>query len=740
MRIRCTTYSALLSTAMFVFGQTAPTPTRAASTKSPGLSTALVYLNGGDAEHARTICEAILTAEPGNNDARACLTQALAQLAARDIAQQTRTLEHAEALLKLGKNADAIAAIDAIQGTYRTPELQQRAQQLLQRATARSFWGAIGQFLAELRQFLTDNGIAWTLDVVIGGLIIAGTYWSLKLVRFAKRIQKASRAKYLGIKKQWRVTPLEDDAKLGISAHVLSAYQTLAPQLQESYNPIVLFLAGAGADQATQRVLTIENNADIHTLRQAALNATQEQSRWRKIARVLGGQPPARPEGFLDLKQQQFEFTDALKELAVKVGGVDVSAIGKFFAAIGKWFDVGIPTISGSAVTYNGTIVIALTQADITTYTTVVATSKDNTFGSIVDTANSAVYKMLYMLGHENSQLNDADAAATIHAAIPALRKHLTGDDKEPDDELATLCQTFSDARRSLSDSAPAYLQDRVRLWEAAARFQHGQPQDLQRAVDLVADLANSEHRAECYHDTYNLAILQERLGDFEAAHGYYTKLASIHETWSPLVMYGKIALLTNPSYQRRWSSVADDVHRWKMELFEGLTSAPPKVTDKVARQIANLRPPQIAVWRAILAATLDCPEPARPTTTIPDQEILTAARAFLEKNISQDAPVDASLLLARIALYTHDFAAAKTYSEQARRRLPDTDATLIATSIYVRAEATYSDSTIDATKRAVLAIELLKDVPDDAYSLIPELRAAIRGQETATKVPGAQG
>jgi hypothetical protein len=718
-RILCATYAALFGAAMAGFGQGAAAPARGGTAKSGSLPAALAYLNGGDPDRARAICEAILADKPKDAGAAMCLAQALRVASDREAGEQSRALDQAAALLRLGKQAEAIAAVAGIPGPFRTPVLEKRANHLLHLAGEQS-----GQVV--FRQFLTDNGIGWTLDVLIGGLLIAATYWTLKLIRYLKRKQKASRADFLSIKKQWRVVPLEDSTDLKVSAYVLSAYQTLTPQLEDSYNPVLLFVPPTHTREKRRRVLAIESNAEIQTLRPATSPPGQPAS-WSVLRR---GRQVASPEGFLDLKQQQFEFTDALKELGVKVGGVDLLAIGRFFAAIGKWFEVGVPTLAGSSFLNGDTVVIALTRADTNTYSTVVAKSKDRQIDSIVGAAEEAVYKMLYLLGHENSRVDEADAAADVHFTVPELRPYFAGDQEKAEDRLAEICTTLRNARHRLSDDAPAYLLDRALLWESAAHFERGEPDDLRRAVELVGRLHGSEIRTKCAQDRYSLAVLHTMLGEFDTAHSYLRDLSDIQEPWSPLILYAKVALLNDPEYQKRWSLFADDVRSWRGEILKMVSRPGTGGTDALSREISSLCPEAIDIWRALVAAALDCPQPRRPGSlpAADRAEVLDGARGFFEglARSTDYATAEVFLWLGRIALYTGDFAGAKEYGLTARAKGAGDGAEFLAKCAYVVAEAIYGDETASLTKRSLDAEKLLREISDDMYPLIPELRKAI--------------
>ncbi len=708
MRALCVLQVALFAAAVVGFGQGAAPPAGGGPAKSGSLPAALAYLNGGEPDRAKAICEAILADNPKDGAAATCLAQALQQAAERDAAQQARALDQAAALLDLGKDAEAIAAVTAITGPFRTPALERRAQDLLSRAGRRPAW-------AKIRQFLSDNGIAWTLDVLIGGLLIAAFYWVLKLIRWAKRKQKAYHTKFIRIRKQWRVIPLEDSTNLQVSAYVLSAYQTLEPKLQDSYNPVLLFVPPA-PKREVRRVLAIEGKAEIKTLRQATMPP---------------GLPASQPEGFLDLKQQQFEFTDAVRELGVKIGAVDLSAIGRFFAAMGKWFEVGVPTLSGSSFLNDDAVVIALTRTETDAYSTVVAKSEDKQIDSIVRTADRAVYKMLYLLGHENSRVDTANAAADVHFTIPELRPYLNGDQPDAMDKLEKIATTLRDARHMLSDDAPTYLLDRALLWEAAAHFERGEAGDLERAVDLIGRLQGSEIRTNCAQDKYNLAILHTMAGEFDRAHSYLSDLSNVYDPWSPLILYAKVALLNAPGYQKRWSNFAAEVRGWGGEILKMVSRPEGGGRDSLSREISSLRPEAIDIWRALVSAVLDCPEPRRPGSlaTEGSGEILAGAKGFFEGlTPSKDfATPEVFLWLGRIALYTGDFPAAKEYGQKALAEGAGLDAEFLAKCTYVEAEAIYRDETVPLLKRSLEADQLLRNIPAGVYPLVGELSKAIQ-------------
>jgi hypothetical protein len=229
--LRCTLLVAFSLAAQSVAARSSAA--KAASSNPPVEDLGALQLKRGYPDLAKTTCEATLKNEPKNEEARKCLDSALAELEAREAGTQDRTLAQAESLLQLGKKAEALGAVEKIQAQIHRTELAARAIEIIKKA-GRTTW------LEDVKRPLSEAGVAWILDVVVGVAIIAISYWTLKAIRSLKRKQKKYESRYFRLRTHWRVTPVEDTTKVGTSSFVLSAYDSLKSNLSDSSNPILL--------------------------------------------------------------------------------------------------------------------------------------------------------------------------------------------------------------------------------------------------------------------------------------------------------------------------------------------------------------------------------------------------------------------------------------------------------------------------------------------------------------------
>ncbi|HZI58690.1 MAG TPA: hypothetical protein VFF39_18050, partial [Verrucomicrobiae bacterium] len=359
----------------------------------------ILQLNRGYPNLARDTCATTLTANPKNEMARKCLDDALVELEKREAGAQERTLAQAESLLHLGKKTEALAAVEKIQPQIRRPDLIKKALSIVNECGELSV-------LDRVRQPLSEAGIGWVLDVVTGVAIIALFYWTLKFLRYLKRTRRAYKNRTLRLRTHWRVMAIEDQTKASTSSFVLSAYDSLKSHLSDSSNPILLFVPPFTGCGSTKCVIEKEFKTGVGRVQEPATFQAK------------------RPEGFLELKLQNFEFLDAVKALGVKVGGTDFAGVGNFVAGIGKWFNAGLPTLTGSAFEDGDGIVVSVTCSDATRYATLSAKGSDKSIRGAQEAAESAVYKMLYFLGHEGSSTRDADAAADLRKQSRELQKY----------------------------------------------------------------------------------------------------------------------------------------------------------------------------------------------------------------------------------------------------------------------------------------------------------------------------
>lgn len=684
----------------------------------------VLQLKRGYPDLAKTTCETILKADPKNEAARQCLDDALLELDEREAKAQERALTQAESLLKLGKKAEALAAVDKIQAQIHRSDLAARAVLILTKA------GEVST-LDRMKQHLSDFGITWILDIVVGAALIVLSYWALKFLRYLTRKRKQFKSRYLGKRKLWRITPIEDKTEVEASSFVLSAYNSLKSDLSDSSNPILLFVPpaedGNGKRVLLERIRTGPGGGQgsgISAVRQSDRNGERLTERDNMVSRhsLSGDVHAIRPEGFLDLKHQNFEFLDAVKELGVKVGGTDFAGVGRFVAAIGKWFDAGVPTLTGSAFKDSDRVVVSLTCCDATSYTTVSAKGRDATVEGAQEAADTAVYKMLYILGHQGSSSRDADAAANLRRQGRAVREYLSGE-KPAAEELDKLCNELAETRFliSISSSVPEYLTDRALMWEATARFLRNGNKDLERTLELLEQLRESKGRTEAKHDTYNAAVICRLLGRFNEAYAHLIDLAEATDALKKLVIFEKVRFLTNEECRKVWDK---RVLEWKGELRQFATHPLQASSNEFNQELRCLVSSDAAIWNAIVALELDYPQPSRFTdwpADVNSKDTLRAAKDFFESRQSNGTEnlANLHLQLARLYLYLGDFTKAR--EEVGLYRKSQTGSAVAA---YVDAECTYASTS--AAQQNLKTWQVIEPFKDDQYLPLQALKNLI--------------
>src|SRR5229473_7274330 len=182
--LECILLLALTGTATADSNGNKVSKTEPVSPNPQGEDAGVLQLKRGYPDLAKSTCEAILKSDAKNENARKCLDEALEVLEAREAESQQRTLAQAESLLHLGKKTEALAAVEKIQPQIHRADLAKKALSIIEEAGELSL-------LDHVRQPLSDAGIAWILDVVIGAALIGLSYWTLKALRYLSRTRKA---------------------------------------------------------------------------------------------------------------------------------------------------------------------------------------------------------------------------------------------------------------------------------------------------------------------------------------------------------------------------------------------------------------------------------------------------------------------------------------------------------------------------------------------------------------------
>jgi len=708
----------------------------------------LLQLKNGFPDAAKESCGTFLKDHPDDKQASDCLDKALAQLAGREADAQARTLEQARSLLRLGKKAEAITAVTNISSQIRKPELANQAAAILREAGDVSW-------LDSTKQTLSQGGISWILDVAIALLLLALLYWVLKGLRALKRYRRAAQSRSLRLRTSWRVIPIQDTTNLQTASFVLSAYNSMKSNLSDSYNPVLVFVP-VGGDKG-RSILTWQRKelwkAGESYARSVAENLSKSETSktgdwWKSLVAwykrwFRPRSAPPKPEGFLELQQQDFEFFDAVKQLGVSVGGTSLQGIGSFVAGIGKWFDAGIPTLAGSAfldANNSNQVVVSLTCSEASRFTTVTAQGSGSNCASAQEAAQEAVYKMLYLLGHQNSTAADADIAATVGHQKRVVERCLNGKGYDKDDKLDAVCTTLADVREqiALSSSIPKYLVDRCLMWEAAARFLRAKDGDLAQVLELLQRLRSTEEKSQNDYYIYNAAVAQHQLGRPKETHDLLFELGKVAEPLKTVVLFAKIRLLADPNYQNIWRGFKEDVQAWKTEILEFAVKPPPVSSDEFSATLEQIRPSDTMIWNTILAAELDCPL-RRPSENKGDtnRSTLATVQEFFQNEVAKPSAdlANVYLQLARVNLFLGKYAEARDLSKKSQQE----SETQNAVQLYVEAEATYSDESLGSA-RIALARKIIQPMATDLYRPLQALKEALGADDKPAGQPALLG
>ncbi|HZI57438.1 MAG TPA: hypothetical protein VFF39_11715, partial [Verrucomicrobiae bacterium] len=285
--------------------------------------------------------------------------------------------------------------------------------------------------------------------------------------------------------------------------------------------------------------------------------------------------------------------------------------------------------------------------------------------------------------------------------------------------------------RITLSTTAPEYLIDRARMWEAAARFLRNDKSqaDLERALELLERLRESKGRVSMKHDIYNVAVVSQLLGGdkLESAHTCLVELGQIPEPWGILAVFEKAQLLSALEYRRVWGKFESEVRAWQKELLNFASDGKVSSDDEFSYELRRIRPSDTAIWNAIVAAELDFPRPSRPSDhrgASDSRQTITAAKNFLVGQLAHGSGnlTDTYLQLARVYLYLGDLQEARKFALQYSTSANGHT----AISAYVEAEATYGDAQQNQLNRTIKAQELIQPFANDSYAPLQALKNAI--------------
>lgn len=497
------------------------------------------FLSVGDSATARKYCEKALEAQLENPEGAACLQRVVAaeRIEASLKQEADRTLDaeklnvvlaEARARIRAGEYDKAIAALSGASTAAKTPAETRQIAQLLEEAYP--------TFASRLTERATAS---WVFDVGFAIALLIGVFLALVMVRYVRRRYRAYRTRLgpLEVKANWLLLPIEDKQDLGIHALVLEALARMKSEL--------------------------ESDVDIPTL--LPLRPVRGEPFEPDVWKDFRVDPPRRIREIQDqlqiqLRQHEIELVDAVQDLQLKVGGVELGNVARFMRNTWRWFNVGVPTIAGTAAVAESAdgekeVTIRLTRsADGMDFATVLASTSHRTAGEAARLAAERVaYKLLYRFARPECSAAEVDALAARRQGIDLLQRFVTsgeaaGELRRIGLEKAVFNLRFarmtlpnresdgSHGARSLESSQDVVCE--LHLFEAIGQTLLGDRKsalELLRTLEDLAQNSKPQHRPLRLQAYYNHAVLEQRTAH-EQPEGARASLASAIQLYKRVI------------------------------------------------------------------------------------------------------------------------------------------------------------------------------------------------------------
>ena len=375
-------------------------------------------------------------------------------LAADDAIKSQRNmvlLDEAERLISEGSHSDARTAITTVLKDTTDEKVIARGKLLLEKNKP-SVFGKLGLSKATL---LKIGG--WWVDIIVGIVILVLLYWVLRAIRYFWSLTQS---------KKWRLQAITDTSNTGVA------------------DLIVESLCNWGSDGATL-------NSGLLRLERLQLPSVN----WLKP------------------NPTTLDLSEVMKDLSLQLGGGLVSLKGLAGAGKGMktWFYATCPAISGKASLQGSNLLVALTARSARG--NVIAVTESRTKKSpaptpgagmlpiggldsassfpaedIQSAAQSASYKMFYLISEKSNDLSHAEAADTLRQGLKQLWQHITTQDPY---QLEQAYNAFRAARTRRVDFYEAYLYEGIALDllsqhdEAIKRFEYLENEERNKDASL---------------------------------------------------------------------------------------------------------------------------------------------------------------------------------------------------------------------------------------------------------------
>jgi tetratricopeptide (TPR) repeat protein len=424
-----------------------------------------VYARNRAYDDAIKILQEVLSGEPDNRSAEAMLDAVYRTKQERQTALENRQLDLADWENKYGSPDKARETARSVIGSATDPLVLKRAFDVLHnqerqtalenrqlnladwenkygspdkaREIARSVIGSTTDSVVVKRAFdvlhnsepswtkqIVDRlkPAAWLIDLAFAILLIALTYPAFLGFRRLRNWHRRSRAAPAGL--PWRIQDLTDPTGLGISSLVATAFSKLISE------PTIPVSAG---------LLKLESLALPNSLR-----FTHES-------------PPS------------VVLSDVAQSLQLKIGGVELAGVAKFFESLRKWLDAGLPAVTGivsvSAETPERIWVRLTSQSSGSTirtanFSTALATGVD----SAALAAEGAALKMFYLLANPNATEREADTALAMREGLVLLNRYAAGQNGSTLSQALSKFELFRGSQPGSREALEACLYEGVTL------------------------------------------------------------------------------------------------------------------------------------------------------------------------------------------------------------------------------------------------------------------------------------
>jgi hypothetical protein len=506
------------------------------------------FLNSQKSMPARKYCEAALQIEPLNDDALHCLDQVISleqQQSAKATEDRVEAqISEANAFNELHQYEKEIDLLSKTLVLAREGNLPKKATEIETLLKA-----AQPPFRYQVTKKVTSG---WILDVLILMFAALLSYGILVIFRSLYRRIRAAKFNVLGLSviRKWALLPVDDDQKLGATELLFEAMERLPKELTSEVEiPTILPL-------------------------RPVIGKPYEPEVWKDFQ----VQPPSKVRELernveIELKLHDFALADAARDMQFKFGGFESGSVSRLSQGIWRWFNRGVPTITGSAKLTPGTdrqeVTVRLTRTEGKNFVSVGAsTTHRNSSDAAKLATERAAYKLLYLFADPTCNSAKIDALAARRQGIKLLNGHVSSghasSDRDP--ALEQALENFAFARGGM-ETHPETCE--IHLFEGIATALLGRTDEALLHFGEVQDLGSPRSVRELLlstQSTYNCAVVYQRKSKLEDASNELENLSTAIQLYDRVL---KVAI--DPESLKQLSTQQDDNQALDENMKKGL-------------------------------------------------------------------------------------------------------------------------------------------------------------------------